>query len=85
MLTMEIDHPVSLNDEDIPISAWFAGPKAENSDTFARTIRRILEDHQYRRRNYFPEDGVIIPSEERRRHGPWNDLFEDKLLELLAA
>jgi len=85
MLNMEIEHPVSPNEKETPISAWFAGPKAENSDIFARTIRRILEDHQYWRRNYFPEDGVVITSEERRRHGRWNDLFEDKLLELLAA
>ena len=85
MLDMEIEHPVSLNDKEISISAWFAGPKAENSEAFARTIRRILEDHQYWRRNYFPEDGVVIPSVERHRHSPWNDLFEDKLLELLAA
>ncbi len=46
MLDMEIEHPVSLNEKEIPISAWFAGPKAENSEVFARTIRRILEDHQ---------------------------------------
>ena len=85
MLNMEIEHPVSLNEKETPISAWFAGPKAENSGVFARTIRRILEDHQYWRRNYFPEDGVVIPSVERHRHSPWNDLFEDKLLELLAA
>lgn len=69
----------------MPISAWFAGPKSENSESFVRTIRRILEDHQYWRRNYFPEDGVVITSEERRRQSHWNDLFEDKLMELLAA
>ncbi|MFQ5570866.1 MAG: pyridoxal phosphate-dependent decarboxylase family protein [Rhodothermales bacterium] len=71
--------------KDIPISAWFAGPKAENSDAFAGTIQRILADHQYWRRNYFPEDGVVITSEERRSNSHWNDLFEDKLMELLAA
>ena len=82
---MNTERPATTRDREIPISAWFAGPKAENSDTFARTIRRILEDHQYWRRNYFPEDGVVIRTEERRRHSQWNDLFEDKLLELLAA
>ncbi|MCH7976715.1 MAG: hypothetical protein IIC18_09225 [Bacteroidetes bacterium] len=82
---METKHPVSRDVREMPISAWFAGPKAENSDAFTRTIRRILEDHQYWRRNYFPEDGVVIRTEERRGHSQWNDLFEDKLLELLAA
>lgn len=76
---------MQLNDREVPISAWFAGPKAENSEAFAHTIRRILEDHQYWRRNYFPEDGVVITSDARRAHNAWNDLFEDKLLELLAA
>jgi glutamate/tyrosine decarboxylase-like PLP-dependent enzyme len=74
-----------METKDIPISAWFAGPKSENGEAFSRTIRGILEDNQYWRRNYFPEDGVIITSEERRRHSAWSDLFEDKLMELLAA
>ena len=81
--------PIVVNSDmeprDIPISAWFAGPKSENGEAFTRTIRRILEDNQYWRRNYFPEDGVIITSEERRRHSAWSDVFEDKLMELLAA
>ncbi len=74
-----------MDEQHVPIGAWFAGPKAENSEAFAQVVRRILEDHQYWRRNYFPEDGVVLTSEERRRHSAWNDRFEDKLLELLAA
>ena len=71
--------------EKTPFSAWFVGPKAENSSVFNRTIRRITEDHQYWRRNYFPEDGVVITSDVRRTHSGWNDRFEDRLQELLAA
>lgn len=74
-----------MEEKRFPTSAWFTGPKAENSEWFGDIIRRILEDHQYWRRNYFPEDGVVITSETQRQHGPWNDLFQDKLLELLAA
>ena len=74
-----------MEETEARISAWFAGPKSENSEAFANTIRKILEDHQYWRRNYFPEDGVVITSEERRRNAAWNDVFEDKLMELLAA
>ncbi len=73
-----------MEKEAYPITAWFAGPKAENSEAFARTLRRILEDNQYWRRNYFPEDGVVITSETRRRQSAWEDLFEDRLIELLA-
>ncbi len=68
-----------------PLSAWFAGPKSENSEAFARTILRILEDHQYWRRNYFPEDGVVVTSEDKRNNAAWTDLFDDHLNELLAA
>jgi glutamate/tyrosine decarboxylase-like PLP-dependent enzyme len=70
---------------EAPFGAWFAGPKGENGEEFGHTVRRILDDHHYWRRNYFPEDGVVLTSELRRRHGAWNDRFEDKLLELLAA
>lgn len=74
-----------MADTDYPISAWFGGPKSENSEAFADTIRRILEDHQYWRRNYFPEDGLVVTSDVRRQHSLWNDRFEDRLFELLAA
>lgn len=73
-----------MEQDAFPITAWFAGPKAENGEAFARTLRRILEDNQYWRRNYFPEDGVVITSETRRRQSAWEDLFEDRLIELLA-
>ncbi len=71
--------------KDGSFSAWFIGPKAENSSIFNTTIRRITEDHEYWRRNYFPEDGVVITSDMRRTHSHWNDRFEDRLQELLAA
>ncbi len=67
-----------------PISAWFAGPKAENGDDFVIILNKIIQDYYYWRRNYFPEDGVIITSEMRRKHDEWNDAFYDKLTELLA-
>ncbi len=68
-----------------PLSAWFAGPKAENAEEFAQVISRIVSDYYYWRRNYYPEDGVVITSEMRRAHDSWKDLFYDRLLELLAA
>ncbi len=74
-----------MDDPHFPINAWFAGPKSENSEAFAQVIQRILQDHQYWRRNYYPEDGLIVTSERRRAHSLWNDQFEDRLFELLAA
>ncbi len=70
--------------ESNPFCAWFAGPKSENGEAFQSTIRRILEDYHYWRRNYFPEDGVVIDSAAKRGHEEFQDAFEDRLMELLA-
>ena len=66
------------------MSGWFAGPKAENGEWFSDTIRRIIQDYHAWRRNYFPEDGVVVDSSLRRVSEPFQDAFEDRLLELLA-
>jgi hypothetical protein len=66
------------------MSAWFAGPKAENSQWFNGWLGRIAEDYCAWRRNYFPEDGVVVDSTLRRHNEPFMDAFEDRLLELLA-
>lgn len=66
------------------MSGWFAGPKAENGEWFADTIRRIIQDYHSWRRNYFPEDGVVVDSRHRRESESFQDAFEDRLLELLG-
>ncbi len=66
------------------LSAWFAGPKAENADWFEDVISRICRDYYAWRRNYFPEDGVVVDSAARRTGESFRDAFEDRLLELLA-
>lgn len=66
------------------IAAWFAGPKAENGEWFSQTIGRIIQDYYAWRRNYFPEDAVIVDSSLRRLNEPFHDAFDDRLLELLG-
>jgi len=66
------------------MSAWFTGPKAENAPWFTTWLQRIAEDYAAWRRNYFPEDGVVVDSTLRRHNEPFMDAFEDRLLELLA-
>ncbi|MFN7020804.1 MAG: pyridoxal phosphate-dependent decarboxylase family protein [Phycisphaerales bacterium] len=66
------------------MSGWFAGPKAENGEWFADMIRRIVQDYHAWRRNYFPEDGVVLDSGVRRHSEEFRDAFEDRLLELLG-
>lgn len=73
-----------MNDDLGPMSAWFAGPKAENSPWFNEWLGRIAEDYCAWRRNYFPDDGVVVDSALRRHNEPFMDAFEDRLLELLA-
>lgn len=67
-----------------PISAWFAGPKAENGDWFAGVVQQIVADYYAWRRNYFPEDGVAVDSAARREAEAFRDDFDDRLIELLA-
>ncbi len=65
-------------------SAWFAGPKGENGDWFAGYVGKILQDYYAWRRNYFPEDGLVIDAESRRAGEAFQDRFDDRLFELLA-
>lgn len=74
-----------MADDDLGMmSAWFSGPKAENAPWFNAWLGRIAEDYCAWRRNYFPEDAVVVDSTLRRHNEPFMDAFEDKLLELLA-
>lgn len=73
-----------MNDDPGMMSAWFAGPKAENAPWFSAWLQRIADDYSAWRRNYFPEDGVVVDSALRRHNEPFMDAFEDRLLELLA-
>jgi glutamate/tyrosine decarboxylase-like PLP-dependent enzyme len=66
------------------IAGWFAGPKAENGEWFAEVIRRIVQDYHAWRRNYFPEDGVVVDSSVRRHCEAFRDAFDDRLIELLG-
>ena len=65
-------------------AGWFAGPSAENSEEFAKVLQRIYDDHVYWRRNYFPQDGVVVDSCAKRKSEPFRDAFDDRLMELLS-
>lgn len=73
-----------MTDDPGMMSAWFTGPKAENGRWFGEWLGRIAEDYCAWRRNYFPEDGVVVDSSLHRHNEPFMDAFEDRLLELLA-
>ena len=66
------------------MSAWFAGPKGENAEWFADLLSQVTWDYYFWRRNYFPEDGVVVGASDRRRQDEFRDRFEDRLNELLG-
>ena len=66
------------------MAGWFAGPKAENGEWFETILRRIVQDYYAWRRNYFPEDGMVLDARSRKLAVDFQDAFEDRLLELLA-
>ena len=47
-------------------------------------LRRVVQDYYAWRRNYFPEDGIVIDAHARRLDEEFHDAFEDRLQELLA-
>ncbi len=73
-----------MSDDAGMMSAWFAGPKGENSPVLGDWIKRIADDYAAWRRNYFPEDGIVVDSATRRQNEGFMDAFEDRLVELLA-
>lgn len=72
-----------MQDPSTP-GAWFLGPKGENAERFARMIQHIFDDYTFWRRNYFPDDGILLTAKQRRDHEPFWDEFTDRLTELLA-
>lgn len=66
------------------LGGWFAGPKGENADWFEGVLSKIAQDYYSWRRNYFPEDGVVLGSADRRQSEEFSDEFEDRLFELLG-
>jgi len=51
------------------LRAWFLGPRAENADLLERLVTEALRDHVFWRRNYHPEDGVVIRETDKRTPG----------------
>lgn len=51
------------------LRAWFLGPRAENAELLERLVIESLRDHVFWRRNYHPEDGVVIREVDKRQEG----------------
>ena len=51
------------------LPAWFLGPRGENAELLERLVVEALRDHVFWRRNYHPEDGVVIREMDKRQEG----------------
>ncbi len=51
------------------LPAWFLGPRGENAELLERLVVESLRDHVFWRRNYHPEDGVVIREMDKRQEG----------------
>ena len=67
------------NGENLPVSAWFLGPKSEQAGTWQEVIDYIFQDYAHWRRNYFPEDPLILDRGQRRSHDVWFDRLSNEL------
>lgn len=73
---------------DPPLAAWFLGPKAEHGDVWLETLQYIFRDYIHWRRNYFPEDPIVIGREQLKSHELWFETLNseiDKVLNQLKA
>lgn len=73
---------------DPPLAAWFLGPKAEHGDVWLETLKYIFRDYVHWRRNYFPEDPIIVGREQLKSHEIWFEGLNneiDKVLNQLKA
>lgn len=73
--------------QDEALRSWFLGPRAENAELLERLVTEALRDHVFWRRNYHPEDGVVIRETDKRREGYEAAVatLTQELLGLLAA
>lgn len=62
-----------------PLAAWFLGPKGEHGATWAEMFSYIFQDYLHWRRNYFPQDQVVISRVRRRKHEHWFDKLHTNL------
>ncbi len=65
---------IPIVDGDTKLYSWFLGPKAENADLLERLVLEALRDCVFWRRNFHPEDDIIITEKVKRE-----DAFQDSL------
>lgn len=67
-----------------PVSSWFLGPKAEQSELWQNLLTYVFQDYANWRRNYFPHDPVAISHGRRRRNEGALDQLNARLDSILG-
>ena len=65
--------------------SWFLGPKAENASTFEDLLHVIVNDCFHWRKNYFPDDPLLITKSDQRDFDADHDKLYQNVHEFLAA
>jgi glutamate/tyrosine decarboxylase-like PLP-dependent enzyme len=67
-----------------PWKSWFLGPKSENADLMERLMLEVFRDHVFWRRNFHPEDEVVIQEIDKRNYEDAASKMRKELFSLLA-
>ncbi len=70
---------IEKKEEELPLGAWFLGPKSEQAGTWLEVFNYIFQDYVHWRRNYFPEDPLLLDRGQRRSHDLWFDKLSNEL------
>ncbi|MDB4912730.1 MAG: Pyridoxal-dependent decarboxylase [Gemmatimonadetes bacterium] len=73
--------PTQESLQDPPLAAWFLGPKAEQSQVWEELLGRVFDDYIHWRRNYFPQDPIVISRERQHTHERWFDALTTLLVQ----
>ncbi|WP_042704306.1 pyridoxal-dependent decarboxylase [Methanobrevibacter arboriphilus] len=73
-----------IKEEDLAVKALFLGPKSENRDYFRKTLKFLMDEHLFWRRDFHPNDKEILNSTNINEKNFSNTLDKstDVLLEL---
>jgi len=63
---------------------WFLGPKGENADFLIESVLIILQDYIHWRRNYFPNDTILIDKKSQRENQDEYDKIHKGLMEMIS-
>jgi glutamate/tyrosine decarboxylase-like PLP-dependent enzyme len=64
--------------------SWFLGPKSENSIVFEDLIKLIVKDYLHWRKNYFPQDELLLSPADTRGFINEQDILYKSVNEFLA-